>query len=125
MASVFLPDVKNGEIYIPVHSEEGHKGERERLLILEEHNDEIVGFITYKDQKALRMGSIELIVVNPVYHGLKAGSHLINLVENELRSEGINTLEVTSYFYNYPALNVYIDSSFKLVSSIYTFHLWL
>jgi ribosomal protein S18 acetylase RimI-like enzyme len=116
---------KKGETYIPVHSEEGHKGEREKLLIIEKDKGEVVGFITYKEQKTLGMASIELVVVNPAYQGIKAGDYLIGLVENDLQGGSISTLEVTAYLYNYPALNTYIRSSFKPVSSIYTLHKWL
>ncbi len=122
---IYQQSAEHGEAYIPVHSEEGHKGEHEKLLILEKGEDEVAGFITYKDQKALGMSSIELIISNPQYRGIKVSDHLIRLIEDELRSEAINILEVTAYLYNYPAINVYVRSSFSPVSSIYTLHLWL
>lgn len=126
LETTYRKSVENNYRAIPVHSEEGHKGEEEKLLILEKLQDnEAVGFTTYKAHKTLNMGSIELIVSNPKYRGLKVGKYLIGLVESELRAQSINTLEVTAYLYNYPALNTYVHSSFSIVSSIYTFHSWL
>lgn len=91
LEEVCQKDTRKSGTYIPVHSEEGHKGAQERLLILEKGKGEVVGFITYKSQKTLGMGSIELIVVNPAYRGIKAGDYLIGLVEDELRGEGLST----------------------------------
>lgn len=125
LEKVCQKSVQPGKTYLPVHSEEGHKGEGEEPLILQKSKDEVVGFITYKAQQALEVGSIELIVVSPTYRGMQVGDYLIRLVENELQGKGISTLEVTTYLYNYSALNAYVRSSFEVVSSIYTFHLWL
>ena len=72
------------------------------------------GFITcHRDGSR---GIIELVAVNSEMRGKGIGKALLSKVLEWAYAEGID-VEVTTQIYNYPALNLYVESGFRIIRS--------
>lgn len=91
-------------------------------ILVYKYKDDNIGFITYKVfENYARIG---LMAISPKYQGKGIGIQLINAVENELITLGINELRISTQLHNEAACRFYKKAGYKIIEIKILKHYW-
>ena len=94
-----------------------------QYVLVETYEGELAGFVTLQFKPESK-GIIGLIAVDPLFHGKKIASRLIQACENLCVLNNINVLEVSTQLDNKPAMRLYEYSKFTIKNQQFIYHHW-
>jgi len=102
------------------------QGRSDQVLVAKDHNS-VAGFITcnvVEPFQGFRYGVIELVGVSPKHRGIGLGRRLLDDSLEWFTTHRTQSVYVGTEAENYPAMNLYINGSFRVTLSEVTMHWW-
>lgn len=93
-------------------------------VLIEQFNNELVGFVTVDFAEGSNIASIGLIAVSQECRGQGVGGKLLRQAESLAASHHCNILRVATQKQNEKASAFYLRNGFELAEQLYIYHYW-
>ena len=110
------------QLYLKWISDSINKTIADKVIVYKEPENNCKGFVTLKFKE--NFSEIGLIAVDEGSRGKGIAKALLDYADNCAVEVGLNRIEVVTQFDNVPAMNLYENVGYEIMTIKYIYHLW-